>query len=576
MENAPPPTAIRINRWLWVMLLVAVVGAVFWPVLTFDFVRWDDDINVTQNPMMIAPWSWSLAGQFFESSTALRFKPLHWLVFRIVAGWFDFNPVAWHGLNLVLHVAAGVLAFLVMRQVFALAGAAPDSLATNAWACAGAAWWALHPLRAEPVAWVTASTYPLTAVCLLGSFQAYLGAHRKTGVAPERCRLAVAWLLAVAAYASYPIGAAYGLWLIAVDKCLLKIAPDRWLVLADPKTHRWWGKQALFLAPAVVALGFTVWSRITNPGIFVEAPSLLSVDMGSRLWMALAALAYFPLRLFWPTGLTPNMPPLQGGVLGNWHVPLLALTAVMALLLMWRKRRAHPGLALVCFGFAILSLPCLGLTERPDWPVDRYSYLVDLIIIGGLAGGGLAWSKGGRRKFAQVGGLAVMAGLLACAVLARRQIAIWRDTDSLFSHMEQAPGFADNPVQEGYIYFLWGRHAAISAQPVRATRFFSQSQRVYRAAVEAAIKQGDYEGALKTLSHLEGRFGLTPELRREKGAWLLRVSRPEEALRELRAAGESLRDDARARALIDEAERALDADRSRGGGEQAAGLAEPH
>lgn len=567
---------MRINRWLWVMFLITMIGTVFWPVLTFDFVRWDDDINVTQNPMMSAPWSWSLAGQFFESSTALRFKPLHWLIFRIIAGWFDFNPVAWHGLNLVLHGTAGVLAFLVMRRVFALAGAAPDSLATNTWAWVGATWWALHPLRAEPVAWVTASTYPLTAVFLLGSFQAYLSAHRKAGAVPGRGHLAVAWLLAVGAYASYPIGAAYGFWLMAVDKWLLKIAPGRWQLLADPSTRRWWAKHALFLAPAALAAGFTIWSRMTSPGIFGGAPSLIAVDMGSRLWMALAALAYFPLRLFWPVGLTPNMPPLQGGVFGNWYVPVLALTAAMTLLLVWRWRRVHPGLALVCLGSAVLSLPCLGLTERPDWPVDRYSYLVDLIIIGGLAGGGLAWCRSGRRKLAVVGGLAALAGLLACAVLCRRQIAIWRDTDSLFSHMEQAPGFADNPVQAGYIYFLWGRHAAISAQPVRATRFFSQSQHVYRAAVEVAIKQGDYERALRTLSHLEGRFGLAPDLRREKGAWLLRLSRPEEALRELRAARAGLRDDARVRALIDEAERALGADRSRESREPVAGRAESH
>jgi hypothetical protein len=108
------------------------------------------------------------------------------------------------------------------------------------------------------VAWVTASTYPLTAVCLLGSFQSYLGAHGKAGVAPDRGRLAVAWLLAVAAYASYPIGATYGFWLMTVDAWLLKIAPGRLRSLTEPSTRCWWAKHALFLAPAAVAVGFTI------------------------------------------------------------------------------------------------------------------------------------------------------------------------------------------------------------------------------------------------------------------------------------------------------------------------------
>lgn len=553
MESAPKSAASKVNPWVWAALLAALIGAVFWPVLTFDFVRWDDDINVTQNPMLTAPWSWSLAGQFFDSSTALRFEPVHWLILRIVAGWFGFNPIAWHALSLVGHGVAGVLAFVVLRRVFGLMSGMRNCTAVDAWAWLGAALWALHPLRAETVAWVTASTYPLVAVFLLGSFLCYLEAHRNPERAPARRPLALAWLFAVAAYGSYPIGAAYGLWLMVADRWLLGIAPARPMALGDRRTRDWWGKHACFLAPAAIAVVLTVWNRLTAPGIFGEAPSLAAVDIGSRGLMALAVLAYLPLRFLWPVNLTPNVPPLPGGVANHWPVIALALAAMGLLWFAWRRRANH-GLALVVFGTAAISVPCLGLTERPNWPVDRYSYLVNLVMVGGCVGGIGAWTMGEQRRRTAIGAALATGLLVAGAFASRTQIMIWRDTDALFAHMEQSPGFADNPTQAGYVYFLWGRDAAIAGQPERAAELFARAQEVYVAAIKVAVGRADYDEALRLAGHLEGRFGLTPVMRREKGAWLLRVGRRDEARHELREAQRELPDDARVRQLIDEAQ----------------------
>src|SRR4051812_42974386 len=103
----PKTSEAHARTSVWIMASVGVVTLLaFWPVTTFDFVRWDDYINVAENPLLSAPWSWSLAGHMFASDQALRFKPLHWLLFRGLQTAFGLNPVAWHVFNLVLHVIA--------------------------------------------------------------------------------------------------------------------------------------------------------------------------------------------------------------------------------------------------------------------------------------------------------------------------------------------------------------------------------------------------------------------------------------------------------------------------------------
>lgn len=520
---------------------MALVGTVFWPVLDFDFVRWDDDINITQNPLLTAPWSWQLAGQLFDSDQALRFKPLHWLCFRGLHAAFDFNPAAWHAFNLVLHAVAAALFYLVLRRIFRvlqISGTWPPLI--------GAGLWALHPLRAEVVGWSTASPYSLTAVMLLASFACYLEARER---AFELDRwLVAAWVFAVLAYASYPVGATYGLWLMAVD---------RWLRPAGagplPRLNlRWWFKHACFLAPAGLVVALTLWSRFTMPGIFTAAPTVESVGFASRVGMALASLAYLARVLFWPSELTPNMPPLEMGMAVAWQVGLGALLAVIGLGLAWPARQKRPLFALVIIGFAGLALPCLGWTERPSWPVDRYSYLIHLVLVGGLVGGLSVWA-GAVRARRQLLLAMVVGSAIISAVMARKQVMIWQDSPALFVHMEQHPHFADNPRQQGHVYVLWGSYEMTAGRPERAAALFNSAQAAYLAAIKAAVVQLNYREALSLSTHLDHFFTLSPVMHRERGAWLLRLGRKSEARVELNAACPGLPDDPRLASLLEEA-----------------------
>ena len=547
-----PATIDAPARSLWPggLGLVLLVALTFWPVLTFDFVRWDDDNNITHNPLLTAPWSWDLVTQMFSGNQALRFKPLHWLGNRGLHALFGFEPVAWHAFNLALHLAATVLFYVVLRQVFGRL--APDAKKLRAdWAAfAGAGLWALHPLRAEAVAWATASTYPLTAVALLGSFACYLQAFATRG----RRWLFAAWVLAVAAYASYPVAITYGLWLMAADCWLLPGDAEKEGPWATGRSRAWGVKHAAFLAPAALAVGVTLWSRYAAPGMFTTAPTVESVGLATRATMALASLAWFVRHLVWPVDLTPNLPPVDFSSGTLLSVTALAGLVLLGLLIIWQRRMRAPRVALVVLGFVALALPCLGLTEQPTWPVDRYGYIVHLVLIGGAAGWLMGWA-GDRRGRLVAGGLLLGGLALASAFAARRQAMIWQDNTTLFTHMERAPHFADNPRQQGHIYYLWGSAEVVAARPARAAALFDRAQQVYLAAIRAAVGRADYAEALSLSTHLERNFALTPVMHRERGAWLLRLGRRPEALAELQIARAALPEDARTRALQAEAAR---------------------
>lgn len=548
MNRAAPIDAPARSLWPGALGLVLLAALTFWPVLTFDFVRWDDDNNITRNPLLTAPWSWDLVAQMFSGNQALRFKPLHWLCNRGMHGLCGFEPAAWHAFNLGLHLAAMVLFYVVLRQVFGRLATDAKKFRADWAAFAGAGLWALHPLRAEAVAWATASTYPLTAVALLGSFACYLRAFATRG----RRWLSGAWVLAVAAYASYPVAVTYGLWLMAADCWLLSDGKENDGPWAAGRSRAWWVKHAAFLAPAALAVGVTLWSRFTAPGMFTAAPTVESVGLATRAAMALASLAYFVRHLVWPVDLTPNMPPVDFSSGTLLSVTALAAMVLLGLLVIWQKRRQAPRVALVVLGFVALALPCLGLTEQPTWPVDRYSYIVHLVLIGGAAGGLMGWAGDRPGRLVSCGLL--LGGLvLASAFAARRQAMIWQDNTVLFTHMEGHPHFADNPRQQGHVYYLWGSAEVVGAHPARAAVLLARAQQVYLAAIRAAVGRADYAEALSLSTHLERNFALTPVMHRERGAWLLRLGRRPEALAELQVARAALPGDARTQALLAEA-----------------------
>ena len=519
------PAPDQPRRWVIAGLILLVV-AVYWPASEFDFVRWDDPVNVTENQLITEPWSWPLVTKLLNGDTALRFKPLTWLIYRGMHAGFGFHPAAWHGLSLLLHLGAVLLFRAVLRLLLARFRPQTPLVGLEVAALLGAAAWAVHPARAEPACWVTATPYPLIAICLLGSFWFYSQAMNAAAGPARRRDWVLSWLLALLGYTAYPVGVTYGLWLVAADLWIFRVAPNPrdGLRAMGP----WLARHAAFFLPAIASMAVTWASSSTTPWLYPAPPSLAQVDLLMRLKMSAAMLTSIWSHLVWPFGLTPNNPMLTAERSGAPFLLLLAAGAILLLGAVWLLRVRRPALAGAVLGSTLLALPVLGPAQWPSWTVaDRHVYLPHLVLTAVL----VIWlvprsPDSRRRRLLALGGFMLVALL---AVLGRRQVMIWRNTDTLFTYIEAQPAFAWNAHQQAYVYLLWGAHAQEHGHREEAANRFNQARQALQAGLLAAAERGALDEAVDLSAHLEQTFGLPPVLRRERVRWLQTLQRPREA-----------------------------------------------
>ncbi len=188
---------------LAVVLLVAVTLFAFWPVLEGEFLQWDDPSTISQNPDLNPPglsktlgfWDWTRPRMDL-------YVPLTYTVWAALAavarahqgleveGAATLDPKVFHAASLGLHVLSAVLVLLLLRSVLQRSGLTRKRAL---WPAAiGSAFYALHPLQVEAVAWasglkdVLSGSLCLLAIVLYLAWSGRRGTFGATSHAPLR------------------------------------------------------------------------------------------------------------------------------------------------------------------------------------------------------------------------------------------------------------------------------------------------------------------------------------------------------------------------------------------------------
>jgi tetratricopeptide (TPR) repeat protein len=467
---------LKSRSWLFAAVVAVTTFVVFLPVLRGEFLMWDDDINIYENPHVRGVNAPNLRWMFTDLQQALRYKPLCWLTWALIYQIRGFEPVAYHLVNLLFHTTNAALVFFLLRKLFRFStGAAPGSEGFRLLGCAlGALLWSLHPLRVEPVAWATGLPYGQSLFFLLISLLAYLkGFEPQSGSAAR-----VGWWLASlagfgAALFTYPTVLAYLGMLICLDLYpLRRVRAERGAAWRWSLAELIWEKLP-FVGITVLLAAATLIARYHAHGTWRPPLSLDQFGAGPRLMQAFYVWGHYLWKLCWPLNLHPYYTTLI-----DFQPPVVFWVAAFAVvcltIVFWQRRKQWPAVLSIWVCYLVMLIPSLGLTEYPHVASDRYVFVAS---IGWSALVVLALMRTGNRSWLRAPAVLGLGALLAAyAVLTFRQIAVWRNTTALMEHTIRELG--DSPYRYD-LYLRLGKYYKQTAEFSRARDSLEQAVRIH-------------------------------------------------------------------------------------------------
>lgn len=400
----------------WVLaVLVAVFGAlVFLPALSGPFI-YDDRPLIADNPYVHSfEWwpRWFLTDFWNVGDDTLHFgnRMIYWrpvISASYALDWQlgDGDPLVFHITNTLAHAAVGVLAFLVLRRWIGVA--LPAALA--------ALLFAVHPTKAESVAWIAGRTdvYCMIAVLLASQGIARRLANKPGGLVLEAFATLLAYTTKEQAIV-LPAFAAIEAWVAAGRPAIERAAIVRMLRVALPQL--------------VIAIGYLVVRGIVMP--------ITSSDMGPGAYdHALAVLE--SMGRFATLTTAPHSLSVQQGLVQTsagiavHSLPYVMIGAVAFVglgVLAFALRRRHPTVTLAIAFFLFTLAPTLNIvyTNMITLVSERFLYL-PLLGCALAVGWALATWPRQRVLFVLVG-----AFIGFSAVQSLRRSADYRDEDQFW------------------------------------------------------------------------------------------------------------------------------------------------
>ena len=151
------------NNLIYIILLTSFTFLIYSSCLKNDFVNWDDDRNVYENPFVTKLTTKNIKA-IFTTDVIGNYNPLPILSFSIENHFFGMDPKVMHFTNILLHLICTILVFFIFKRLI---------LSINL-AFIGALLFAIHPLKVESVAWITERKDVLFGCFFLGALLLYI------------------------------------------------------------------------------------------------------------------------------------------------------------------------------------------------------------------------------------------------------------------------------------------------------------------------------------------------------------------------------------------------------------------
>jgi Tfp pilus assembly protein PilF len=411
------------KRTLVLCLLLALgTLALYNRVFRAEFLRYDDDRYVVENPQVRAGIHWSTVTWAFTTFEQANWHPLTWLSHALDCQIFGLNPAEQHGMNLLLHAANVLLLFLLLQW---LTGYTWRSLAV-------AALFAAHPMNVESVAWIAERKTVLCMFFFLLALLAYAYYVSK----PSLKRYLALIVLFAMSLMSKPMSITLPFVLLLMDYWPLgrlrsnrQVDPEVSALSgsASAKRSMAWlitGKLPLFAMSAASAV-------ITMKAQQAGGAIRMKYSLPTHLQNAVVGYVWYIGKALWPSRLAALYPYPQTG----WQMRTVVLAALFLIVvtgMVLRYRQRH-YLFWGWFWFLGTMVPMIGLIQVGNQAVaNRYAYL-PFVGLFAMAVWGVSDIASGLKIRSYVAAAAAVVVVAFC-VVAYRQVGYWHDDFSLWAH----------------------------------------------------------------------------------------------------------------------------------------------
>jgi len=494
-------------RLLWLPgLLMMAVMVVYWGVLDHQFLEFDDNTYVFENPL-IYPLSPGAVVRLFTTTYFRSYTPLTLLSHAIDFDFWGTKPFGHHLTSLLLHAVNTGWVWLLACLVFVVRGKDPVSGGDPVrYACArrmpgalagatlAAAFFALHPLRVESVAWISDRKDLLMGFFSLPAVISYLLYSGVRGSPKARLWFTAVMVCSGLAMLSKTVAITLPLVFLLVD-ALLPLRGGRsapWIVLLKEKTPL-----------LVMSAAGGILSLIAVRGV-LRHPPLYHPSVTEQLLQPFYALAFYLGKFFWPA----NLSPIYGPASETANIISLLVILGITGMCLWRAKRGAPGWLLAWGVYVILLLPTVfGSPAAGIQPwADRYTYLPSVVIVLGV--GALLRMVWEAKWIVAVAGSIPL--LIVLTFLTLRQIPVWADSERLWRHAVAVdPDVTMAQVNLAMILGGNGKAEEAIAASERAIALSPRYAKAYGALGLAYDLKGDTSGAIEafvTAASLDSNF----------------------------------------------------------------------
>lgn len=489
------------------VFIAVVTCVVYLKALHNDFVLWDDDRFVYENPH-IRSFDLSFFKWAFTDVSEHFWQPFTWISIAFDYLIWGLNPFGFHLTNVLLHGGNTFLVVVLTRRLLEtkelLAGggvnAAADRHSLLIPAGVTGLLFGIHPLHVESAAFVTARNDMIATLFLLVSLLSYVsyaascqaaGLRRAVRTPLVSREYLYVTLFFVLALASKPTVVILPAILIILDWYPFGIIRSRADLLRSVCN-----KLPLISLSAAVSL-LTLLLHKSGGGM----AKLEMVSFSTRLLLAAKSLVIYLVKMVIPYHLIPYYPmPGEVSLLEGEYLLAVVLVCLITsgCFLAAKKQRLFMAVWAI---YVVTLLPVIGIVSvRNVAMADRYTYfscLGPFLLIG--LGAAWLWQRsaalGGRRQVARTI-LIAMAVVVAASlsILTLRQISIWRNTITLWSHV-------------------------IEAGPYRVPIAFNNRGIAYASRGEAGLALSDYNTAIDLNPYYADAYYNRGVLFSDKGDW---------------------------------------------------------